>query len=442
MTKIKKFLDRFTAKTIEKFDSYAKVTTKDCEVICEMKALGRGQKKTVAALNVLLANIEDGESKVLVIGLNKLFPKVKWFECESSKLTDFDEIINDIHNMILTKLEKKLESRNKRELKKFLNGFYIEDAKGQAFSELPAKFYHKAPGLSRTQMVPLTVSYLQFEYELNNKRAPSSAMERGSALHSLLLTPSLFKKEVDVKPLNLRGDKKRIYEIYSDGKTRIGESDKEDILMAKSNFEANPIAKALLDRADKEVSFFWEEKRGDQVVGQRSRADGVIRLKNNDPIIETLKKVPSIAMLVRNLKLEDGDYIMFDLKFTRSVEEGMVTKDSFNRGYAFQGAHYSRGVEMVMGKKVKLFFVLNIQNEAPFDVSVDLFDESMLEVGMRQRELALERYFYHQKNPKAPKGVNSEVRIISPKNYMLYNVVEEEERAKEDGVSAKKSLFG
>jgi len=296
------------------------------------------------------------------------------------------------------------------------------------FTDMDSDIYHKCPGESRSALVKLEKSYLEYEYYKNKEMEPSVAMRKGSAFHATVLEEHRFEEEVYVNKASqgrktLTTQEKALAEIIGVGRAVINEKQYEEVLGGKKALYANPIAKALVDNSRTEESFFWSEEHAITKTKTlfKCRPDGLIIIDKNKhkDLLELLAATPSIAGTIKNALLEDGDAIMFDVKFTQDLSEKQVTKSAFDYGYFFQVAHYSKGVETVLGTKVKLFFAINVHSKAPFDCSVDLFDESCISVGEAQREAAINTLSFHRANPEAYKGVNDEVRVLSVPEWML-----------------------
>lgn len=254
----------------------------------------------------------------------------------------------------------------------------------------PDILYRREAGLNQSSLKKILQSPAHYQAALNQKFAPSAAMEMGTAVHSLVLDgPKAFEgsyfdrgkegKDLTVAELKEALDKKGVdYKksakkaeleglLYPDGKpvdrrTGLSSDDYATVEGMAKQLSRLPYYDITDDAAyikRNEVSIYWDWAG----VQCKARLDSVL--------------------------VEEG--LIVDLKTTMSVEPGLFMKKVIGLGYDFQASYYSKAAEAAYGKPFRFIFAA-VEREAPFNVQLFEVTDEMMAEGMAMCEDALHLY--------------------------------------------------
>jgi len=206
---------------------------------------------------------------------------------------------------------------------------------------LPFEEYLAAEGISQSQLKKLAECPLKYKYFVleNNNQPPTEAMKTGSAFHTLVLEPELFKNTYHIIPKMRRSGPKWTEEQDKAGEKEILWLEEYEALAEMlAAINKHPQASAYLEGAQTEVSMFWEE-------------DG-LKCKGR---IDAIKKF--------------GDKVaLLDLKTTMDANRGSFNREVFNRRYDIQAAYYMDGYKAITGIEPEIFVFIAIEKSAPYIV--------------------------------------------------------------------------
>jgi hypothetical protein len=140
-----------------------------------------------------------------------------------------------------------------------------------------------------------------------------------------------------------------------------------NVLRARDNLDAHPIARNLVLGSKKEVSYFWRDEKTSLLC--KCRPD-----------------------------IEREDDVWVDLKTTRDASELSFSKSVQNFGYYRQGAFYADGSAIATGIAKSLYVIIAVENTAPFSVAVYELDHEWIELGRERYREALRKLNDHQQN--------------------------------------------
>lgn len=137
------------------------------------------------------------------------------------------------------------------------------------YPDLSLEDYLSGPGINRSLLKTITKSPAHYAYAKTQSYTPSTTKATifGSALHSLLLTPSLFEEEYYILPGNINRrtkEGKALYEYHlqeAGTKSMIDEEMYNNLQRAEHSLLKDPaIAKLLTTSSShREESFFWKD---------------------------------------------------------------------------------------------------------------------------------------------------------------------------------------
>ena len=237
--------------------------------------------------------------------------------------------------------------------------------------------YHSGAGDEAIGSSSLKTLATKTPNHFKNKKPQESKpyFDKGTACHTAILEPNLFKKNV------IRGGKDRRQKEYKEAmesKTSeqvvLPDSDYEDVLRIKDAVSNSPQVNKLLYHQDarSEVSAFCIDK------------ETGIKLKCRPDKVRPSKKDPSMDIII-------------DLKTTVDASREGFERACGNFGYHIQEAFYRRCWEQATNRKVAKFYFLAVEKEPPYAFSIfELGDMSIIE-GDAVVEKALQTYSECQK---------------------------------------------
>lgn len=227
------------------------------------------------------------------------------------------------------------------------------------------KEYHEHPALSRSRLWLLHESPQKFKWAEEHPEPPSPAFRLGAAFHKLALEPETFDNEYVVAPTIDRRTKdgKVLWEKFTQdsaemGKELLNVDEMEVIAAMRESLMANPTARVLIEKGQKEQSFFWKEPNTG--IEMKCRPD---------------------VLLTDDLK------VIADLKSCSSADTEAFTRDVLRYGYDVQAALYTEGVQQSHPGKYAFIFIA-VEKTPPYAVNVLETDSLVIDYGyIRYREL-------------------------------------------------------
>ena len=231
------------------------------------------------------------------------------------------------------------------------------------------------PGLSLSQYLAIDAAHhsvlrkfnrsaAHAQHEILHPPEPTSAQELGTATHMALLEPERFRHDYAEMPKVDRRTKAgkdawAEFERAHPGATVISDEDAQHIRGMQGAVEAHPLAVQALRTSPgiSEVTFVWERK-----------ADGLI--------------TPCKGRLDRFCKIA-GRSVVVDLKTTPDASPRGFARAAANWGYHSQAAFYLDGLGALSGAE-RAYWIVAVEKESPYGVSVFELDEPSLEQGRRE----------------------------------------------------------
>lgn len=185
---------------------------------------------------------------------------------------------------------------------------------------------------------------------------PSPAMLLGTALHAAILEPARFGEMLRVAPDVDRRTKagKEEYNAFAaslpDGAIVLTIEDWNAVTQAVAAVNATMLPN-LMGVGESEVSIYWDEQVGDNVVGCKARLDW----------LGHLAQYPDHGLIV-------------DIKTTRDASPGAFARSAASYGYLHQAAWYMRAAACLhasgQGPKVSDYIMVAVEMEAPYAVGL------------------------------------------------------------------------
>lgn len=256
-------------------------------------------------------------------------------------------------------LEKLKELEKKNELK--------------GLQDLSPELYHNrlCPGISKSHLQEILKSPEHYQEWLKNPKT-SPAMEFGSACHTAVLEPELFKERFAHYPNTpeFEGRSKAAiqarleFDQAHSGKTILDLEDFQRIGCILESVYSDDNASKLL-KGLKEKSFFWT----DQKTG-------------------ILCKARPDVLNVENL-------VMTDFKTISDSSLETFERSVANYGYYIQAAFYSEGVNQYLQKEIQDFVFVCVESKAPYKVKIRRLSDQAIELGKLHYEDALAKYKHY-----------------------------------------------
>jgi hypothetical protein len=218
---------------------------------------------------------------------------------------------------------------------------------------LPFAEYRAINALNASAIKAGRTSMKHMRNAIQSGQEATSAMAKGTLIHSLLLDPDFWQNIV----INDDSRNSKAYKLLADecevqGETILKSEQSDELKAIEASVHANKDAHDLLARCKYEVTATWE--RGG--LGMcKARFDAIA---------------------------DDGSYFI-DIKTCSDISPRSVGSQFVNMGYDIQYGWYAFGAEVINGKRPKVYQI-NIETSAPHDVTVDeVYDESCVE-GLRK----------------------------------------------------------
>lgn len=242
--------------------------------------------------------------------------------------------------------------------------------------EVLEDIYHHAecPGLSQSTLKNLRISPKLCDYLRKNPIAQTPAMKFGSAAHTALLEPELFRKRFIAYPdlPEFEGQSKAAKEVRAEfarsheNKKIITQEDFAELGAMIESFYNHSLAPSLL-KGLKEKTFFWKDELSGVLC--KARPDSV------------------------NLEKK----VIVDIKTTSDISNAGIQRSLVNYGYYLQAAHYRKGVNEYLKDKVEDFVFIFIETKAPYQIRIIRMDDQAMELGDLHLKDALLDYAHCEK---------------------------------------------
>lgn len=234
--------------------------------------------------------------------------------------------------------------------------------------DMPEAEYHSIRALSSSRLKAFMRSPAHLRH-MDENPITGDALSFGSAFHQRILEPTRFDAEYVVAPDVDRRTKdgKETYARFlseSAGKTVLSYDDHLSITGMADAIFRHPTAADLLARRDgTEVSVFWDQKAGWDIVGAKARLDAYVL---EDKAVIDLKSCVDAS--------PDG--------FARSVAKF---------SYHIQAAWYLRAAEQ-MQIEVETVVFIAAEKKAPYGVGVYMLDRDAITEANHRIDSALPKY--------------------------------------------------
>jgi len=262
-------------------------------------------------------------------------------------------------------------------------------------ANMPDDVYHAHPeGISSTGLKAMLRSPAHFRFQ--SARAPSRAMEMGSAIHTALLEPSRFKKD---------------YVLLRDVKDRVASEYKQAI-------KVHAPSRVLTAREADKVSGMQEAILSNLLMRSRLTCEGWRELS-------LFVRCPETGVLVRvrfDLLTEDG--VIVDVKKTQDARPEPFSRAIDNYSYDLSAALYSDALEWATGERHTFEFAA-VEEEMPHGHKLYQPCNTTLEEGRRKYREALALFAECEKTGSWPSLPCDEVEVISLPGYRLSQIESE-----------------
>lgn len=247
--------------------------------------------------------------------------------------------------------------------------------------DIPAHEYHADKNVvGHSALVEMLRSPKHFWHRLNAPHQPTPAMLLGTAVHTAVLEPHVFKQDYVVSPKFDRRTKDgkaeaAAWEENNQGKSTISEDDMSAIVGIQSAVAEHRGASELLRDCVTEQSYFWTDE--DTNISCRIRPDALVVDK-------------------------DGQVVaIIDLKTALNASKGKFRRTISDRGYDLQAAFYTDGLARAIGREVPFYF-LAVETAAPHGVALYRTGKKTLEIGRSKYRAALQILQWCRENDRWP----------------------------------------
>jgi exodeoxyribonuclease VIII len=215
---------------------------------------------------------------------------------------------------------------------------------------MSAEEYHAKPHLSKSGMVEILKSPAHYQAYTQQQWEQTHSMLFGSALHTMVLEPHLFRTRYACQPNGLKLSTKE----GKEWKESVGD---QEIISWEDGLDIVGAAKSIKN-----------------AVSEQGLLDGSYEVSYFETAPVMLKCRPDIVLGSR----------LVDIKTTTDVRERAFNRTVLNFGYHIQAAHY-----MAMTGATEFVFIA-VETFPPYAVQVYWLDDNWLAEGMRLRNRAIQ----------------------------------------------------
>lgn len=264
---------------------------------------------------------------------------------------------------------------------------------------MPDTAYHATEGhISSSGLNDILRSPAHYFFKDESDR--TRGMEFGSAVHTAVLEPDLFKEKYIITSAKARTASvyKEAAKIHG-GEFTLTQKEGDDIRMMAENVYLNAEAKRLISESEfKEASIFTT----DPATGVRVRVRADILSFKNGFI---------------------GDY-----KSTTDAREHAFSRSICEYGYHVQAALYLSAIEWAFGEKMNDFFLIPQEKTAPYVAEVYQLDDISLTIGKKLMRESLNKYAECMETGNwHPYVGNGEKRLITLPDWVINQFEDENE---------------
>lgn len=262
--------------------------------------------------------------------------------------------------------------------------------------DMPHEEYLSAEGVSRSGLMEFLRSPQHYWYKYLSgmaERESTTALDMGTAFHTLLLEPALFEKKVLVwsgAPRNTKEGKAEYAEAVQSaaGRVVIKQADFEALKNMAASILAQPVAKKIIvESGHIEASLFYS----DEATG-------------------------ALAKARPDYWRKDG--IVVDLKTTNDASEEEFQKSIVNYGYDIQAFMQMEAVYRVTGERPSNFVFIVVEKEPPYACAFYTADDTLLRCGEYRYNNLMAKYAECKQRNIWP-GYGSLIRPISVPSWFM-----------------------
>lgn len=214
--------------------------------------------------------------------------------------------------------------------------------------EIPREQYDAFPGVRWSMLSHMRKSPAHYQHALTHQRKDTSALNTGSALHTLVFEPETYAER---------------FTVYGSSKSK-GEGARKAWEAFQDDAKARGLTILDADEA---------ERAQGCAAAVRAKASAYIApSKGRAEIPITWTDAETGLLCKARLDWLTIDRLLIDLKSTRSTEERAFANQAWKLGYFHQQIFYSMGVAAATGctlEEVPFLFVA-VESEPPYDVAL------------------------------------------------------------------------
>ena len=268
--------------------------------------------------------------------------------------------------------------------------------------EIPREQYDAHPGVRWSNLSHMRKSPAHYAHALTNRRKDTSALNTGSALHTLVFEPETYAER---------------FTTYTASKSK-GEGSRK----AWEAFQESAKERGLtiLDTDDE------ERAKGCAEAVQAKASAYIAPSKGRAEIPITWTDADTGLLCKARLDWLTIDRLLIDLKSTRSTEERAFANQAWKLGYFHQQSFYSMGVAAATGctlDEVPFLFVA-VESEPPYDVALFEPCEESRQAAHEDVKRLMTLLAECQRTGRYP-GRYEEPRILKAPAYVLMSEDEE-----------------
>lgn len=204
-----------------------------------------------------------------------------------------------------------------------------------------------------------------FRHAMDNPQESSAAFDIGKAAHAVILDEGAQIVRVLAADWRTKEAKQQRDEAYAEGKIPLLAPDHEAVMSMATAVHTHPLAAALLDEGQAELSGYWHD--ADTGTRLRFRPDWLTELAS-------------------------GRIACVDLKTSQSASPQEFSSSAAKWGYALQREWYCDGLRALEIAEDPIFLFILVDKNPPHLVSVIELDDDAIAYGRRKMRRAIDVY--------------------------------------------------
>lgn len=256
--------------------------------------------------------------------------------------------------------------------------------------DISAEAYHASDAIGHSSLVRIMRSPAHFHHYRDNPHESTPALEFGTAFHSAILEPALFREiyasapKFDRRTTEGKANAAQ-WEIDNLGKRMLTVDQMETLQLMQASVAQHKTASRYMRKGLVEKSFFWTDV--ETGIECKFRPDFMM-LDQDGKLIETASQLDRVEAII-------------DTKSCLSAEKEAFARSIVKFGYDLQAAFYSDPLSSFLGREIPFYF-LAVETTAPHCCALYRAGPRTIEIGRTKYRAGLQLMEWCRRNDAWP----------------------------------------